>query len=107
MVSRACLIRGIRGKCGCAKPAVLKDRTGAEFTVFGDPETHLNTVFNSRPTFAADKLAQLRKSGAAALRLCFTTESGARTKEIIAMYRGNIPPVKPKSFTRGYLLGGK
>lgn len=107
MVSRACLIRGIRGKCGCAEPAVLKDRTGAEFTVFGDPETHLNTVFNSRPTFAADKLAQLRKSGAAALRLCFTTESGARTKEIIAMYKGNIPPVKPKSFTRGYLLGGK
>lgn len=107
MVSRACLIRGIKGKCSCAEPTVLKDKTGAEFTVFGDCETHLNTVFNSRPTFSADKIPHLRKCGAAALRLCFTTESGARTKEIIAMYRGDIPPVKPKSFTRGYLLGGK
>lgn len=104
MVSRACLIRGINGKCGCTSSTVIRDKTGAEFTVFGDRQTHLNIVTNSRPTFMADKLADLRKSGAAALRLCFTTESAQLTSDIIAMYRGKMPPVKPKEFTRGYFM---
>ena len=32
MVSRACIIRGIRGKCDC-RPLTLRDKTGAEFPV--------------------------------------------------------------------------
>ena len=35
MTSRACLIRGITGKCDCSKPISIKDKTGACFTILG------------------------------------------------------------------------
>ncbi len=99
MISRACIIRAVRGKCDC-RPVELKDKTGAEFPVWGDSETHINRVFNSRPTFMADRLDRLRRCGAAALRLCFTDERPERVREIIEMYRTGGEP--PELFTRGY-----
>lgn len=99
MVSRACILRAVRGKCDC-RPILLKDRTGAEFPVYGDPETHLNTVYNSRPTFMADRPERLRSCGAAALRLSFTDESPAAVEKTVEKYRtgGDAPEL----FTRGY-----
>ncbi len=99
MVSRACIIRGVRGVCDC-RPVLLRDRTGAEFPVIGDPETHINRIFNSRPTFMADRLDSLRRCGAAVLRLTFTDEEPERVREVIEMYRrgGDAPAL----FTRGY-----
>lgn len=102
MVSRACLIRGIRGRCDCRKPVLLKDKTGAEFYILGDEETHLNTVLNSRVTFMADKLKELRKSGADAIQLRFTLESAAETEKIVQMYKNGGK--YDKEFTRGYFF---
>ncbi len=101
MVSRACIIRGARGKCDCTRPLLLRDKTGAEFPVLGDRETHINTVLNSRPTFMADKLRELKSCGAG-LRLCFTIETPKETAEIIKMYRygGKMAG----QFTRGYFM---
>ncbi len=104
MTSRACLIRGITGKCDCTKPISIKDKTGAEFTIIGDKDTHLNTVLNSRITFMADKLNEVKKSGVAGIRLVFTTESGEETENTVKMYKGKADIVKPVAFTRGYLL---
>ena len=104
MTSRACLIRGITGKCGCTSPIKIKDKTGAEFLVSGDKETHLNTVLNSRPTFMADKMKDVYKTGVEGIRLVFTTENGEETSKTIDMYKGKTPVVKPPLFTRGYLL---
>ncbi|MCH5187174.1 MAG: U32 family peptidase [Oscillospiraceae bacterium] len=99
MVSRACIVRGVRGRCDCASPLTLRDKTGAEFTVLGDRGTHLNTVLNSRPTFMADKLSQLRRTGAD-LRLCFTTETADEISDIVQKYRTGGEP--EGEFTRGY-----
>ena len=99
MVSRACIIRGVRGKCDC-RPVMLKDKTGAEFPVYGAPETHLNRIFNSRPTFMADRLKDLRRCGAAVLRLSFTDEEPEKVREIIDMYR--CGGKSDGQFTRGY-----
>ena len=104
MTSRACLIRGITGKCDCTSPIRIKDKTGAEFTILGDKDTHLNTVLNSRPTFMADKMKEVYRTGVSGIRLVFTIESGEETSHTIDMYRGKTPPVKPPLFTRGYLL---
>ena len=104
MTSRACLIRGITGKCECTKPVFIKDKTGAQFMITGDKDTHLNTVYNSRPTFMADKTREIKKSGIAGMRLIFTSENGEETKKIIDMYLGREEVVKPPVFTRGYLL---
>ncbi len=103
MVSRACLIRGIKGKCDC-RPITISDKTGAEFTLFGDSVFHLNTVVNSRPTFTADKLSELSASGLAGFRLCFTDELAEETKRIISMYNKTSPAIKPKLYTRGYFF---
>ena len=104
MTSRACLIRGITGKCDCNSPIKIKDKTGAEFTILGDRDTHLNTVLNSRPTFMADKMKDIKRCGADGVRLVFTTESGEETFNTIAMYSGKADIVKPPVYTRGYLL---
>ena len=104
MTSRACLIRGITGKCDCSTPVTVTDKTGAQFSISGNPETHINSVYNSRPTFMADKLKEIRKSGIAGMRLCFTQEKPEYIAEIISMYQGKIPPEKPDIYTRGYLL---
>lgn len=104
MVSRACLIRGITGKCDCSEPIKIKDKTGAEFIITGDKDSHLNRVLNSRPTFMADKMKDLKKSGVQGIRLVFTTENATETKNAIDMYLGKREAVKPPIFTRGYLL---
>ncbi len=103
MTSRACLIRGVTGKCDCNSPIRIKDKTGAEFTILGDKDTHLNTVLNSRPTFMADKMKDVYKTSVEGIRLVFTTESGEETSETIDMYKGKKPVIKPPLFTRGYL----
>lgn len=104
MTSRACLIRGITDKCNCTNPIRIKDKTGAEFIIIGDKDTHLNTVLNSRVTFMADKLKEIRKSGIAGIRLVFATETAEEVKNTVAMYKGKTEAVKPTAFTRGYLL---
>lgn len=102
MVSRACLIKGVRGRCGCGEPLILRDKTGAEFPVLGDRETHLNTVLNSRVTYTADRLEALRSCRASALQLRFTLESPEETAKIIDEYR--FGGVAPREFTRGYFF---
>ena len=104
MTSRACLIRGITGKCDCTKEIRIKDKTGAQFTLIGDSDTHINTVLNSRPTFMADKLKELYKSNIGAMRIIFTAEGKNEAETVIKMYRGEIAPTKPALYTRGYLL---
>ncbi len=101
MVSRACIVRGARGRCDCSRPLLLKDKTGAGFPVLGDKETHINTVLNSRPTFMADKLRELKGCGAG-LRLCFTIETPEETAEMIKMYRHGGKMAG--QFTRGYFM---
>ncbi len=104
MTSRACLIRGITGKCDCSNPVTIKDKTGAQFVILGDSDSHLNTVLNSRPTFMADKMKDIQNSGADGVRLVFTTETGDETKNTISMYSGETDVTKPRLYTRGYFL---
>lgn len=104
MTSRACLIRGMTGKCDCKEPVRIKDKTGAQFTLIGESDTHINTVLNSRPTFMADKLKEIYKSGLGAIRIIFTTEGKTEAERIIKMYRGEVLAQKPALYTRGYLL---
>lgn len=104
MTSRACLIKGARGKCDCENPIHFKDKTGAVFTVFGEKHSHLNTLVNSRPTFMADKMPLLKKSGLSGIRLVFWDENESEVKNIINMHRGTVKADKPPLFTRGYFL---
>ena len=107
MTTRACLIRAVRGKCSCEKPLYLKDARGAEFLVCADKCEHINKIYNSAATFMADKNDVLLSLGADSLRLIFTDESAEGVRSIISMYKGEEKIKTPKSFTRGYFMGGK
>ena len=104
MTSRACLVRGIKGKCDCGHPIKIKDKTGAEFKIIADSKTHINTVLNSHITFMADKIPDVISAGISGIRLCFREEDGAETSRTIDMYKGKEQVKKPPVFTRGYFM---
>lgn len=102
MTTRACLIKGVRKKCDCERPLLLRDKTGANFYVYSDKNEHINTVYNTAVTFMADKPNVLKNLNVDIIRLVFTDENKDKVFEIISMYKGEREPQKPKSFTRGY-----
>ncbi len=107
MVTRACIIKGARGRCSCEKPLVLRDKMGAEFMVYSDKTEHINMIYNSAVTFMADRLNELRGLNADGIRLTFTDESEKEVRDIISMYRGETEAEMPKKYTRGYFVSGK
>ncbi|MGM9550633.1 MAG: DUF3656 domain-containing protein [Clostridia bacterium] len=107
MTTRACIIKGIRGKCDCDRPLKLTDKTRAQFLVYSDKYEHINMIYNTSVTFMADKIDVLKNLSASYLRLVFTDEDKERVKNIIDMYKGKTEAVTPKKFTRGYFLGAK
>lgn len=107
MTTRACIVKGVRGRCDCRHPLSLRDKTGAEFLVYSDTDEHINMIYNTSVTFMADKLSLLYSLNSSVLRLVFTDENKDRVSEIISMYKGNTNAVLPKVFTRGYFSGNK
>ncbi len=107
MTTRACIIKGVRGKCNCDKPLKLIDKTGAGFLVYADKFEHINQIYNTAVTFMADKKDVLKDTNADVLRLVFTDESEDEVRNIIKMYKGKVEAVLPKSFTRGYFANTK
>ena len=107
MTTRACIIKGVRGKCNCDKPLKLIDKTGATFLVYADKYEHINQIYNTAVTFMADKKDVLNDTNADVLRLVFTDESEEEVRNTIKMYKGEIEAVLPKSFTRGYFANTK
>lgn len=107
MTTRACIIKGVRGKCDCDKPLVLNDKTGAGFMVYSDKSEHINMIYNTSVTFMADKLNVLHSLGASVFRLVFTDEKCEEVRKIISMYKGEGEAELPKNFTRGYFTKNK
>ena len=81
MHTENCIIKNV---CGCVKDckALLTDRTGARFPVWGE-YSHRNLIFNSLPTYLLDKDIPHN-------RLFVITDETA------------LPEEKPKEYTRGY-----
>lgn len=102
MVTRACIIKGVRKKCDCDRALKLIDKTGAGFLVYSDKNEHLNYIYNTAVTFMADKKNILNTLGADVIRLVFVDETKEKIADVIGMYRGTTEVEMPKSFTRGY-----
>lgn len=102
MTTRACIIKGVRGKCDCDRPLMLKDKTGAGFLVYSDKSEHINMIYNTAVTFMADKRKVLEGLDVDCIRLVFTDEGKEKVSEIISMYNGLGEVSLPKAFTRGY-----
>ena len=99
MITENCLNRDGHGTCHCGEgPAVLTDRTGAEFPVlpvFGCR----NEMQNSKTLFLADK-PDYQHLGLTFARLRFTTESSRECVHVLRRYLGEGDWM-PKEYTRG------
>lgn len=100
-----CLIRVAKDGCHCdeGKQYALQDRKGARMRVKRD--NCISTVYNSVPIYMVDRLDELQRSGASAVKLVFTEEMPQRCLQI---YRDFVSGkgVPPQHYTRGHFYRG-
>ena len=111
MLMKNCPVKAL-GKCrGHNGGSILKDRKNQEFPILCLPSC-VARLINSKPIFTADKMADMLSIGADALRLIFTVESAAQTREIMKLYKKAMSgeavqnPFSENSFTRGHYYRG-
>ncbi len=96
MLLEKCVIKELYGEkraCSvCSEGAAkMTDRRGFTFPVMRTEE-HRNLVFNSMPTYMADRQEQLDQAGITDRQFIFTTESAREVDNIIDSYRSNRAP---------------
>ena len=98
MLTRACPLRNVHTCAECTGTGTLRDRKGRDFTVTCSAPggAGLRTVFNPVPLYMGERLTEMPVDYAVA---AFTTESPARTAQILAALFARQP--FDAEFTRG------
>ena len=109
MLMKNCPIKAM-GKCQKHKDKItLKDRKGEEFPIICHKGC-IAELLNSKPLYMADKIEDLKKTGAERIKLLFTTESPKQCAKIVGIYndalRGNVTSLRENTFTRGHYYRG-
>lgn len=71
--------------------STLTDRRGVDFPVLREHD-HRNVIYNSVPTYMADKQSDLDRAGITSRHFIFTVESTEEIDSIIRAYSDNAPP---------------
>ncbi|MGM9632730.1 MAG: DUF3656 domain-containing protein [Eubacteriales bacterium] len=91
MLLEKCLSMDISDCAECQSDSVeLVDRKGVAFPVLREFE-HRNVIYNSAPTYMADKRAELSRAGVINQHFIFSTETPEECDEIIDAYRNQLP----------------
>ena len=113
MVMQNCLLRAYCGGCKKGqKGYTLRDRKNTDFPILCRPEACINVLLNSKPTYMADKLSDLKTAGVRHIRLDFTVESAEETTRVLenyihAMQNGQTSCLfEQNTFTRGHFYRG-
>ncbi len=85
MVTENCILKNI-GSCPCGDYGVLTDRKGSKFYIVRDGKNCRSVLLNSVPLYMADRTDELKKTGAAFLRLDFTTEENKECINVCKAY---------------------
>ncbi len=92
MLTEKCVGKELGGCDSCKEGKLsLSDRRGVSFPVrmrYG----HRSVIFNSVPTYMADRRGELSRAGVTAEHFIFSTESKKEAAEIIKAYRNQTPP---------------
>ncbi len=92
MTVEKCVIREVADCDKCGKGCVaLTDRRGIKFPVFREQD-HRNVIYNSFPTYMADREDDLIKYGIGYRHFIFSDETGAEVNEVIRRHREHVPP---------------
>ena len=93
MVLEKCVGLEIGGCARCREgKLMLTDRVGAEFPVLRTPP-HRSLIFNSVPTYMADRADLLARYRVRAQVFLFTVETPEEVDCVIAAYQKGLPPV--------------
>ena len=92
MTLEKCVIREVSDCNACAqKKAVLTDRRGIRFPVFRE-SGHRNVIYNSFPTYMADREDDLIKNRVISRHFIFSDETSAQVDGVIRRYKEHTPP---------------
>ena len=95
MLTEKCVGKELGGCERCRSGhSELVDRRGARFPVLRR-FPHRSAVFNSVPTYMADKAAELRRYGLVGGHFVFSVEDSRTVNEIIRAYKQGLPPTSP------------
>jgi len=108
MLLANCVIKSAVG-CAChAGKFSLRDRKNEIFPIL--PLHCGNEIYNAKPIYMADRMADLLTLGLDGLHLSFTVEEGALCRNIIRTYQralaGETIPAPNFDFTRGHFYRG-
>ena len=110
MVTAQCLAKNTTGCTGTSPLLCMKDRKGVRFPVRCDCAFCLNKIYNSVPTSLLDEEAAVRRVSPASLRLSFTTEDAAETREVLDAFRESflwkMKPAYAADRTKGHWARG-
>ena len=104
MVSDQCVIRQSAGRCACAAPVQMSDRTGNVFHVAKEFGCR-NVIYNAHKLYLADRRSDIESCGVWGERLMFTTESARECVEVAKSYLG-LSDYRPNVLTRGLYYRG-
>ena len=94
MLLEKCVIREVAGCDACARnSAVLTDRKGARFPVLREG-AHRNVVYNSVPTYMADRADNLRECGIRHRHFIFSVERAETVDRVIRAHREESAPTE-------------
>ncbi|MBQ4067436.1 MAG: U32 family peptidase [Clostridia bacterium] len=79
--------------------SAITDRHGVRFPLYGMPDC-TNVVFNSVPTYMADKRDELGRTGISVYHFIFTDESAEECDRIIRAYTNGEAPADPSKIRR-------
>ncbi len=100
MLTRNCPVKNGKSCRECGRKSSLTDRKGISFPVLC--ENGFSEIFNSRPTYMADRLAEIRNVDFHLLD--FTTESKAECARVLTAYSAGASPAG--EYTRGLFYRG-
>ena len=92
MTVEKCVIREVADCNACAAgKATLTDRKGIKFPVFREAE-HRNVIYNSFPTYMADREDELTKNRIFSRHFIFSDETPSQVDGVIRRYKERTPP---------------
>jgi putative protease len=96
MVTEKCVGKEISSCDACKSGKVkLVDRKNTEFPVFKDI-SHRSIIFNSLPTYMADREDELRRANVTMRHFIFTVESAKEVDDVISKHKKGLALGKPQ-----------
>ena len=100
MLLEKCVIKEVASCDVCSQiKATITDRRGISFPVLREGE-HRNIIYNSLPTYMADKEDELVRANVKSRHFIFSTESKDECERVIIAYKNHISPVANEKIRR-------